>query len=249
MNVTAHFSSSVARLAVALLPLMIASFPLSAAEGGDPFARDRNKMVEEQIRARGVTNQLVLDTMRRVPRHLFVPASVRSEAYADHALPIGHAQTISQPYVVAFMTEQLDLKPGHSVLEIGTGSGYQAAVLAAITTNVFTMEIVAELHELASKRLVSLGLKPAQVRLGDGYQGWKEHAPFDRIIVTAAPDHIPQPLVEQLKPGGRMVIPVGPEGTLQKLLVVEKELQGKVRTREVLPVAFVPMTGKAQEKK
>jgi protein-L-isoaspartate(D-aspartate) O-methyltransferase len=202
-------------------------------------------MVEEQIRARGITNKTVLEAMRRVPRHEFVPTSYQRQAYEDYPLPIGHGQTISQPYIVAFMTELLDLKPGEKVLEIGTGSGYQAAVLAEITTNVFTIEIVEELGRRAEADLTRLGYKHVKVKTGDGYQGWPEHAPFDAIIVTCSPDHVPKPLIEQLKDGGRMVIPVGDVRTGQDLYLLEKQ-GNDLRRRAVLPVRFVPMTGKAQ---
>jgi len=203
---------------------------------------ERQHMVESQIRARGVTNAAVLDALRKVPRHDFVPAALQHQAYGDHPLPIGHDQTISQPYIVALMTELLRVKPGDKVLEIGTGSGYQAAVLAQITSNVFTIEIVRPLYEEAKPRLVKLGLPASHIRQGDGYQGWPEEAPYDAIIVTAAPDHLPQPLVDQLKPGGRMVIPVGPVSETQYLKVVEKDKSGRLTSREVIPVRFVPLT-------
>jgi len=202
-------------------------------------------MVEEQIEARGIKDSLVLAAMRKVPRHLFVPERYRSEAYADHPLPIGYGQTISQPYIVAYMTEALRLKGGEKVLEIGTGSGYQAAVLAEIADSVFTIEIIPELAESARERLRRLGYKNIFVLCGDGYRGWPEHAPFDAIIVTAAPDHIPGPLVEQLKVGGRMVIPVG--SVYQELFLVVKTERG-VEKRPLLPVRFVPMTGEAQRR-
>jgi protein-L-isoaspartate(D-aspartate) O-methyltransferase len=209
-------------------------------------------MVEKQLRSRDITNQVVLEVMGRVPREQFVPAYLRHLAYTDGPLPIGHGQTISQPYIVAFMTELLALKPGDKVLEIGTGSGYQAAILAEITTNVYTIEILRPLYEEAQKRLVARGLPANHVRLGDGYQGWQEQAPFDAIIVTAAPDHLPQPLLDQLRPGGRMVIPVGPTYGTQEIEVVEKDAKGKVKSRRVLPVRFVPLireTEKPKEKK
>jgi len=223
---------------------LLLSLVLQAADN-DERAGERKKMVEDQIRARGVTNRVVLDAMRRVPRHHFVEAPLQSEAYSDHALPIGHGQTISQPYIVALMTEMLDLKPADKVLEIGTGSGYQAAVLAAITTNVYTVEIVKPLYEKASNRLRDSGFPQDRVRHGDGYFGWEDQAPFDAIIVTAAADHIPPPLLKQLRPGGRMVIPIGPIHATQRLVMVEKDSDGKVKTRSVLPVRFVPLTGGA----
>ncbi|RKY63765.1 MAG: protein-L-isoaspartate O-methyltransferase [Candidatus Latescibacterota bacterium] len=227
-------------------PLLLCVLLLSACrEGTEDYARARERMVEEQIEARGIKDSLVLAAMRKVPRHLFVPERYRSEAYADHPLPIGYGQTISQPYIVAYMTEALRLKGGEKVLEIGTGSGYQAAVLAEIADSVFTIEIIPELAESARERLRRLGYKNIFVLCGDGYRGWPEHAPFDAIIVTAAPDHIPGPLVEQLKVGGRMVIPVG--SVYQELFLVVKTERG-VEKRPLLPVRFVPMTGEAQRR-
>lgn len=200
-------------------------------------------MVAEQIAAprRAVRDPRVLEAMRQVPRHAFVPAALQAEAYADRPLPIGYGQTISQPYVVAFMTEQLALQPGECVLEIGTGSGYQAAVLAELAREVRSIEIVPELAERASRDLARLGYTNVFVRAGDGYQGWPEAAPFDAIIVTCAPDHVPQPLLDQLREGGRMIIPVGDQGS-QSLHVLRKT-GGRVEERAVLPVRFVPMTG------
>jgi protein-L-isoaspartate(D-aspartate) O-methyltransferase len=233
-------------------PVLVLSLLFSncsrAAETEASFQIARLQMVQEQIAARGVTNRLVLAAMRTVPRHQFVPESQQRFAYRDHPLPIGHDQTISQPYIVAFMTELLALKPGQNVLEIGTGSGYQAAILAAITTNVYTIEIVRPLYEEAKARLTAQGMDAARIRLGDGYQGWKEHAPFDAIIVTAAPDHIPKPLIDQLKPGGRMVIPVGPVYSIQELQVIEKTASGEIRKRSVAPVRFVPLTREERKK-
>ncbi|HIE03990.1 MAG TPA: protein-L-isoaspartate(D-aspartate) O-methyltransferase [Candidatus Latescibacteria bacterium] len=227
-------------------PLLLCALLLSACrERAEDYARARERMVEEQIEARGVKDSLVLAAMRKVPRHMFVPEKYRSEAYEDHPLPIGYGQTISQPYIVAYMTEALGLKGGEKVLEIGTGSGYQAAVLAEIADSVFTIEIIPGLAESARERLKKLGYKKVFVLRGDGYRGWPEHAPFDAIIVTAAPDHIPGPLVEQLKVGGRMVIPVG--SMYQQLVLVVKTERG-VERRPLLPVRFVPMTGEAQER-
>jgi protein-L-isoaspartate(D-aspartate) O-methyltransferase len=220
----------------------------SAGDGGvvdDPFTAARFRMVDEQIRARGVEDSLVLATMRRVPRHLFVPRELRSVAYTDGALPIGLGQTISQPYIVALMTELARLEGGETVLEIGTGSGYQAAVLADIADTVYTIEIVEPLAATAAARLESLGYANVVVRAGDGYQGWAEHAPFDAVVVTAAPDHVPGPLVEQLAVGGRLVIPVG--DTYQELLQITKTEEGVVE-RRVIPVRFVPMTGEAERR-
>jgi protein-L-isoaspartate(D-aspartate) O-methyltransferase len=221
------------------------SSPRDDAALEDAFAVVRHRMVEEQIRARGVTDTLVLDAMRRVPRHLFVPPELQGVAYTDGALPIGLGQTISQPYVVALMTELADLTGGETVLEIGTGSGYQAAVLAGIVDTVYTIEIVEPLAETAAARLDSLGYDNVVVRAGDGYRGWPEHAPFDAVIVTAAPDHVPEPLVEQLGVGGRLVIPVG--DTYQELLQITKT-EDRALERSVIPVRFVPMTGEAQRR-
>lgn len=203
---------------------------------------ERLEMVETQIRSRGVGDPGVLKAMETVPRHLFVPADVLPEAYADYPLPIGYGQTISQPYIVAWMTELLHLKPGAKVLEIGTGSGYQAAILDSMGMEVYTMEIVEPLATEATARLASMGYKKISVRNADGYYGWEEQAPFDAIIVTCAPDHIPPPLVQQLADGGRMVLPVGPPGGYQSLWLVEKQ-GGQVTTSNLGAVRFVPLTG------
>ena len=211
--------------------------------GNDDRKAERERMVAEQLAAprRDVWDPRVLEAMRRVPRHAFVPAALQTEAYADRPLPIGYGQTISQPYVVAFMTEQLALQPGERVLEIGTGSGYQAAVLAELAHEVRSIEIVPELAERASRDLARLRYTNVFVRAGDGYLGWPEAAPFDAIIVTCAPDHVPRPLVDQLREGGRMIIPVGDQGS-QSLHLLRKA-GGRVEERAVLPVRFVPMTG------
>ena len=208
------------------------------------FAVARERMVRQQLAApgRGITNARVLADMGQVPRHEFVPPPLRAQAYGDHPLPIGYDQTISQPFIVAFMTEKLEPKPTDKVLEIGTGSGYQAAVLAGLVSNVCTIEIVEPLARRAEADLKRLGYTNVMVRAGDGYKGWPEAAPFDTVIVTCAPDHVPQPLVDQLKEGGRMIIPVGPVGE-QELYVLRKK-GDKVERRAVLPVRFVPMTGK-----
>jgi protein-L-isoaspartate(D-aspartate) O-methyltransferase len=212
----------------------------------DPTARARTAMVREQIEARGVRDERVLEALRTVPRHEFVPEDQRPFAYEDRALPIGYRQTISQPFVVAAMSDALELEGGERVLEVGTGSGYQAAILARLVGEVYTIEIVPELAERAARDLARLGFGNVHVRHGDGYRGWPEHAPFDAVIVTAAPDHVPQPLLDQLVVGGRLVIPVGRWG--QELVVLTKE-EGGVRREELFPVRFVPMVGEAQERR
>jgi protein-L-isoaspartate(D-aspartate) O-methyltransferase len=196
-------------------------------------------MVRSQIEDRGVSDPRVLEAMRSVPRHRFVPDDYRRQAYQDHPLPIGFGQTISQPYIVAWMTELLQLEPDFKVLEIGTGSGYQAAVLAEIVDEVYTIEIIPELAEAARERLARLGYENIEILRADGYWGWPEHGPFDSIIVTAAPDHVPQPLVHQLVPGGRLVIPIGPPGGYQSLWQFALEEGGLVGT-EIAGVRFVP---------
>ena len=208
------------------------------------LARLRERMVRDQLQGRDVEDPRILSAMLKVPRHLFVPQSIVASAYDDTALPLMLGQTISQPYIVGFMTQALALKGTERVLEIGTGSGYQAAVLAEIVPEVYTIEILPELAERAAAVLSSLGYRNIHFKTGDGYVGWPEFAPFDGIIVTAAPDHVPQPLMDQLKPGGRMVIPVGTAD--QELVVIEKGEQ-RVTRRSLIPVRFVPMTGKAQE--
>jgi protein-L-isoaspartate(D-aspartate) O-methyltransferase len=206
-------------------------------------AGERRAMVREQIRRRGVEADAVLAAMRAVPRHRFVPPKYRDRAYADGPLPIGHGQTISQPFIVARMTELLALDPDASVLEVGTGSGYQAAVAAQIAASVVSIEIVRPLAEQAAGRLRALGYRNVTVLHGDGYHGWPEAAPFEAIVVTAAAPEIPRPLIEQLARGGRMVIPVGEPGATQRLMLVRRDAGGTVHTRELAPVRFVPMTG------
>ena len=208
-------------------------------------ADEREAMVKMQLSSRGIRDKLVLEAMHQVSRHLFIPESHRREAYADHPVPIGFRQTISQPYIVAFMTEALELRPEDRVLEIGTGSGYQAAILGELAREVFTIEIIPQLGERSKELLARLGYKNIQVRTGDGYKGWPEEAPFDAIIVTAAPPQVPQPLLDQLKVGGRMIIPVGEFN--QGLILITRTVKGYER-RNVLPVRFVPMTGEAQKK-
>jgi len=197
------------------------------------------KMIQEQIINRGIKSQQVLDAFEKVPRHLFVPEKYRSMSYEDRPLPIGKGQTISQPYIVAFMTEVLDLKPSDRVLEIGTGSGYQAAILAEICDMVYSIEIVPYLGKNAAKVLNEIGYENIELKIGDGYQGWAAHAPYDAIIVTCAPTQIPLPLKKQLAEGGRMIIPVG-EQYVQELILLEKE-KGQLIEKKVLPVRFVPM--------
>ncbi|MBK9798070.1 MAG: protein-L-isoaspartate(D-aspartate) O-methyltransferase [Holophagaceae bacterium] len=206
------------------------------------YATARARMVHDQIAARGVTDARVLGAMARVPRHEFVSAAQRRLAYEDGPLPIGHGQTISQPYIVAFMTAALDPKPDHRVLEIGTGSGYQAAVLSGLVAEVYSIEIVEPLALRAAEDLKRLGHANVKVRVGDGYLGWPEAAPFDAIIVTCAPEQVPQALVEQLRTGGRMIIPVGSQWGGQELVLLRKTARG-LEKREVLPVRFVPMVG------
>ncbi|MBZ5515548.1 MAG: protein-L-isoaspartate(D-aspartate) O-methyltransferase [Acidobacteriia bacterium] len=205
----------------------------------------RERMVHEQIEDRGVHDKRVLAAMRKVPRHVFVPPEMQSHAYADGPLPIGYGQTISQPYIVAFMTEALELKPQDKVLEIGTGSGYQAAVLAELVREVFSIEIVEPLGKEAEERLKRLGYSNLKVKIADGYRGWPEAAPFDAIIVTAAPNHVPPALVNQLREGGRMVLPVG---RLPQDLIRVRRTPNGVKQESLLPVLFVPMTGEAQKK-
>ncbi|MCL6260259.1 protein-L-isoaspartate(D-aspartate) O-methyltransferase [Aquiflexum sp. TKW24L] len=209
----------------------------------DPYKVRREQMVKNQIEARGIANRDILEAMRKVPRHLLVPEDQREYAYEDRPLPIGDGQTISQPYIVAYMTDLIAPKKYMKVLEIGTGSGYQAAVLAEMVEEVYTIEIVENLGKRAKKDLDNLGYTNINCRIGDGYQGWKENSPFDAIIVTAAAEKVPQPLIEQLKEGGKMVIPVGPQGKVQDLLLLEKS-KGQIKTTNLGPVRFVPFTRK-----
>jgi protein-L-isoaspartate(D-aspartate) O-methyltransferase len=239
---------SLAFAAAALILTLTGS--LSAAAGDS--VTERRAMVEEitaferdaraAIGQQGL-DQRVLAVMAKVPRHEFVPADQIAYAYANRPLPIGHGQTISQPYIVALMTDLAKVEPGHTVLEVGTGSGYQAAVMAQLAKAVYTIEIVEPLGQQATQRLAKLGFDNVHVRLGDGYHGWDEHAPYDAILVTAAASHIPPPLIRQLKPGGRMVIPIGAQFLVQHLMLVEKNADGTVSTRQILTVRFVPLTG------
>lgn len=210
-------------------------------QSNDDRQAERRRMVDEQLRARDIRSARVLEAMLRIPRHLFVPEPQRASAYADSPLPIGHGQTISQPYIVAFMTQALALEPEHRVLEIGTGSGYQAAVLGELTKEVYTIEIIPELADRARETLGRLGYRHVYVRRGNGYLGWPEHAPYDRVMVTAAPDEVPNALVQQLKVGGIMAIPVGT--FMQELRILRRTDKG-LDTLDTLPVRFVPMTGK-----
>jgi len=210
------------------------------AAADDPYVTAREAMVDTQIVAEGIKDQAVINAMRTVKRHLFVPQSLISRAYDDGPLPIGHGQTISQPFIVAFMTELLKIKPGSRILEIGTGSGYQAAILACLTDEVYSVEIIEALGLSARKRLQTLGFRNVRLAVADGYYGWEAYAPYDAIIVTAAADYIPPPLVQQLKEGGRMVIPVGSPFMVQTLMLVEKR-GSKLYTRNILPVRFVPL--------
>jgi protein-L-isoaspartate(D-aspartate) O-methyltransferase len=234
-------------VAILLMPWLVAltSLACSPARDGEDagFARAREEMVATQIASRDVRDPRTLAAMRKVARHLFVPPALSGQAYEDHPLPIGHGQTISQPYIVAFMTEALGLEGGETVLEVGTGSGYQAAVLGEIAARVYTVEIVAPLAEEAAALLKRLGYANVEVKAGDGYLGWPERAPFDGIMVTAAAPRVPEPLKQQLKDGGRLILPVGDEW--QELVVVTRR-GDRFEEKRVLPVRFVPMTGKVR---
>ena len=236
-----------------LLTAALACLMPASASAEDAWAEQRAQLVdliEEDVREtsawlkRSQLNPRVLDAMLSVPRHEFVPPDQRRKAYQNRPLPIGHGQTISQPYIVAIMTDLLDLEPGQSVLEIGTGSGYQAAVLAALDMRVFSIEIIEPLALEGRQRLRRLGYDSIRLKTGDGYYGWAEHAPFDAIIVTAAAGHIPPPLVRQLRVGGRMIIPVGSRFSTQELILITRISEDEITTRQVLPVRFVPLTGK-----
>ncbi len=234
-----RFFALLGLMGLGLLPACGEAKPREEGE----FERARKAMVERQLKAKGrdIKNVRVLKAMGTVRRHEFVPADQRLFSYHDRPLPIGHEQTISQPYIVALMTEKLDPQPGDRVLEIGTGSGYQAAVLSKLVKEVYSIEIVKPLAERASQTLEKLGYKNVTVKAGDGYKGWKEHAPFDAVIVTCAPEQVPAPLVAQLKEGGKMIIPVGKQGGLQHLYLLKK-VKGQIKQEAVLPVRFVPMT-------
>jgi protein-L-isoaspartate(D-aspartate) O-methyltransferase len=227
----------------ALLLALATAAPAAAQQEpeGERWRRERERLVQEHIIAAGVQDRATLDAVRSVPRHEFVPARERDRAYEDTPLPIGHGQTISQPSLVAMMTELIRPRPGIRVLEVGTGSGYQAAVLAAAGARVWTIEIFAVLADEARARLARLGYDQVQVRHGDGYAGWPEEAPFDAVVVTAAADDIPPALIDQLGPGGRLVMPVGARDSDQALVFVQKDRTGRVSRRELLPVRFVPL--------
>jgi protein-L-isoaspartate(D-aspartate) O-methyltransferase len=211
------------------------------------FRVQRSRMVEDQIEMRGITDERVLEAFRRVPREEFVPLEFRHLAYGDFALPIGFEQTISQPYIVAFMTQRLDLQPGHRLFELGTGSGYQAAIASQLVEEVYTVEIVPGLAARADSVLKRLGVDNVHVRCGDGWAGWPEAAPFDRIIVTAAAESLPRILLEQLRPGGRMILPLGPQESVQHLVLVHKQSDGGIVQQTLLPVRFVPVTGEHED--
>ena len=241
--------ASILRIPPIIYILFFLAFPASLAyPSEDPaFTEARRRMVERDLRGRDIRDPKVLEIMGRVPRHLFVESSQRNKAYADHPLPIGEGQTISQPYIVALMTQLLQVQPGERVLEIGTGSGYQAAVLAELGAQVYTIEIQETLAKQAAQRLKELGYDRVRVKYGDGYLGWEEEAPFDAVIVTCAANHIPPTLIKQLKEGGRLVIPLGSTTYFQTLTLLTKK-EGQIDIQQLLGVAFVPMTGEAQKK-
>ena len=227
------------RAVVVVVSCLVAAIPVGGQDRN--WRAERERMVREQIEARGVRDPDVLNAMRTVRRERFVPSRVRNYATADSPLPIGHSQTISQPYIVAYMTELLRIERNHKVLEIGTGSGYQTAVLARLTDLVYSMEVVPELAERAEATLRRLGYQSCRVRHGDGYAGWPQHAPFDRILLTAAPLEVPQPLLDQLARGGRLVAPVGPTSESQNIVLITKDAGGRIRRQRQLAVRFVPM--------
>ncbi len=235
-----------------MLALALVWVLAAPAQGPDPHAVAREQLVKElaasSLTRPAIEDPRVLEALRATERHRYVPERFRHAAYWDRPLPIGHEQTISQPWIVARMTEQLATQPGHRVLEVGTGSGYQAALLSRLVAQVYSIEIVPELASTAAAALKEAGRSNVTVRAGDGYQGWPEHAPFDSIVVTAAPDHLPQPLVDQLKVGGRLVLPIGPEGGVQQLKTFVKTKDGTLEQLESLPVRFVPLTGAGAEK-
>ncbi|TDI34448.1 MAG: protein-L-isoaspartate(D-aspartate) O-methyltransferase [Acidobacteria bacterium] len=228
------------RISVAI-PVIVMSLAAAHCAGQEDYAEARRTMVREHLRARDISDPRVLEVMGRVPRHEFVPAILRSQAYADHALPIAESQTISQPYIVALMTQLAEIEEDHAVLEVGTGSGYQSAVLAEMVREVYTIEIIPELAESAQAKLAALGYENVYGKTGDGYLGWEENAPYDAILVTAAAPEVPPPLIAQLAPGGILVIPVGPQSQVQQLLRIEKAEDGTTTTKVIIPVVFVPL--------
>jgi len=234
------------------VPALLLALATASGASVEPYALERQRLAEEIAAMARETREAVgkpafdarvMEVIARVPRHEFVPADQVPYAYRNRPLPIGYGQTISQPYIVALMTDLARAEAGHKVLEVGTGSGYQAAVMAHLAKAVYTIEVIEPLGTQAARRLKAMGYGNVEVRLGDGYNGWEEHAPYDAILVTAAASHVPPPLLRQLKPGGRMVIPVGAAFMVQHLMVVEKRLDGSVSTRQILPVQFVPLTG------
>ncbi len=239
-------SNPIKKLHVLALPLLILLTLSILVYAQDTFSSARKRMIEQDIKGRGVKDAIVLEVMGAVPRHLFVDVSYRDRAYEDHPLPIGEGQTISQPYVVALMTEAARLRPTDRVLEIGTGSGYQAAVLAKIVKEVYTIEIRKPLVDKAKKTLADLGFRNVQVKFADGYFGWEEYAPFDAIIITAAANHIPPPLIKQLKEGGRLIVPLGSTVYFQTLTLATKR-KGELEVEQLSPVAFVPMVGEMRK--
>ncbi|OHB25350.1 MAG: protein-L-isoaspartate O-methyltransferase [Desulfuromonadaceae bacterium GWB2_53_15] len=234
---------------ISILALLLTALPTTHLPAGVIYLEQRQAMVQHDIKGRGIKDKQVLAAMQKIPRHLLVEQRYRQNAYADHPLPIGEGQTISQPYVVALMTEALKLRPSDRVLEIGTGSGYQAAILAEIVKEVWTIEIRQGLARQAADRLKELGYAKVKVKYADGYFGWEEQAPFDAIIITASANHIPPPLIRQLKEGGRMILPLGSTVFYQTLTLVTKRKGGELDVQQLDPVAFVPMTGEAQKRR
>lgn len=230
-----------------LLPLLTSLGSPDYLEGNDSYLEKRKEMISEQIVARGIEDGKVLEAMEKIPRHLFVLDEYLHQAYQDHPLPIGHGQTISQPFIVALMTYLLEVEKDDRVLEIGTGSGYQAAVLSCLSDHVYTMEIIGALAKSAADRLKDLGLGEISVKEGDGYYGWSEEGPFDKIIVTAAAGHVPPELIKQLNRGGRIIIPLGNPYSTQILTLILKDEDGNLDSRQVIPVRFVPFTGQAEQ--
>ncbi len=238
-----------------LLLILLALLQAAPSAGAADYSRERQALMAElnsdaryarDALGRDTLDRRVLDVMAAVPRHEFVPPHLQRSAYENRPLPIGYGQTISQPFIVALMTDLMQIRKGDSVLEVGTGSGYHAAVLAGLADKVYTIEIIRDLADTAKERLQRLGYRNVEVMAGDGYYGWEAKAPFDAIVVTAAPGHVPPPLIKQLKPGGRLIIPIGGVYQVQTLMVLTKETSGRVKTRQVIPVRFVPMTGRAE---